>query len=73
MSELPVKIETAREDGDVDTVLTITMSVYMDTDLERFLPYLTDELQTLSHDTFKRHWDKPEPPAGVGYLKKEQQ
>ena len=59
MSELPVKIEVTEEDGDVDKVLTISMSAYMDTDLDRFIPYLTDELQTLSHDTFKRHWDKP--------------
>jgi hypothetical protein len=60
MSEQPVSVEVTGEQDDCDKNLTITMSVHWNTDLDRLIPYITDELQTLSHDTFKYHWDKPE-------------
>jgi len=55
MSEHPVTVEVRQQD-DTDYTLTIEMSVDGGANLERFVEYLKDELQTLSHDTFKQHW-----------------
>jgi hypothetical protein len=56
MGEQPVTIEVADDEDGVDKVLTIAMSVDGGANVERFIEHLKDELQTLSHDTFKQHW-----------------
>jgi hypothetical protein len=56
MSEQPVTVEVSEQD-DCDQTLTITMSVGYSANVERFVEHLKDDLQTLSHDTFKGHWD----------------
>lgn len=65
MSEQPVTVEVTDEQDDCDKVLTITMSVSYGANVERFIEHLKDDLQTLSHDTFKGHWDwRPDAAAG---------
>lgn len=55
LSEQPVTVEVAEQD-DCDKLLTITMAVDGGANVERFIEHIKDELQTLSHDTFKQHW-----------------
>lgn len=67
MSEQRVTVEVFDQD-DCDKTLTITMSVGHSANVERFIGHLKDELQTLSHDTFKGHWDwRPSEPAVCDY------
>ena len=56
MAERPIEVNWAVDD-DCDVTLTVTLTVNGDTNLDRFIPHIKDELGMLAHDTFKKRWD----------------
>ncbi len=56
MAERPVEVDWA-VDEDLDVTLTVTFTVNHSTDLDKFIPYIKQDLQVLAHDTFDQHWD----------------